>query len=103
MSRLKEDGILIILEIEKYKSNVGPVMDPDNPTCTIDGLKMQGNGSLDISIALQEMGMKNIECKTGERFQWFRKDGMRWRNETFFLMKAKKGRSTEEKSKVKDH
>ncbi|KAL9636377.1 MAG: hypothetical protein Q9164_002855 [Protoblastenia rupestris] len=103
VSRLKEDGILIILEIEKYESNVAPVMDPDNPACTIDGLKMQGNGSLDVSIALQEMGMNNVEYKTGERFQWFRKDGMRWRNETFFVMKARKGGSTEGKSKVKDH
>lgn len=91
--RLKHDGLLIIVDIEKVHESVDL-----EPEALLDGRKFTGKGSTEVVAALEEVGMKDIAVIENQDFkveeEMFGHKNMR--HEKYFMVRARKGEEEEE-------
>ena len=95
-SRLKHNGTILILDIEKdyaWLENAGS--DVNNEHVLRCGRKLGGFGSLEVATALERLGMEDILVVEGEdlrfRFENVVDGELEVTDEVYFLLKAKKG------------
>ena len=81
--RLKTDGLLVIVDIEKS----------DNFAAPEDGRKVSGHGSKEVVAALCEIGFEDVAVITDQEFKVEMKMfGQRqMRHDEYFMVRARKG------------
>ena len=92
---IETDGTLLIIDIDKCDEDC--YADSHSPGSPHEGLKVTGHGSKDIVKALEELGMKDIAVIGDQHFLFEAEQGsgpdsltLR-REETYFVLKAKRG------------
>ena len=102
---LQENGILLIIDVEKCGEDCYPDADSHSPGSPHEGLKVTGHGSKDIEKTLEELGMEDIAILGDEVFLFEVKGGsgpdspiLFREKETYFVVKAKRGPAFEERA-----
>lgn len=92
-ARLKNKGLLIIVDIEKVYGHMNFVDE-----ASLDGRKEEGNGSREVVTALKDVGMEDIAVIEDQDFsievELF--DQKRKTHEKYFMVRAVKGEEDED-------
>ena len=92
VGRLKDDGVLVIVDIEKYYGHTD-----EDSEALLDGRKEPGSGSREVVAALKEVEMENIAVMEFKDFRFeFELFEKQKRHYKYFMVRTTKVQGGEE-------
>lgn len=93
VGRLKDDGVLVIVDIEKYYGHTDPESE-----AFVDGRKELGSGSREVVAALKQVEMENIAVMEDKdfKFEFELFEEKRKRHYKYFVVRATKVQGAED-------